>query len=176
MNDTTREDSTRFASIIGVNLVLAREAAGVTQHELARLARTSRATIAQIEAGISDPRLSTITSLANALGVSPHLLIAGPEEAARLVDIIDNCHEIIDLAPDDAETEVMETMVQSRLPKENRRGARYAADYVRTRGYATLGSRVGAAVINAHLPGIGAAIGAFFFHTVEDHVMHDVGE
>ena len=176
MIDTTKEQSTRFAAIIGVNLVLAREAAGLTQHALANQARTSRATIAQIEAGIGDPRLSTISSLANALGVSPHLLITGTDEAHRMLSILDNPHEIIDIAPDDANTHEMEMMVRSRVPKENRLAARQAAQYVSHQGYRSIGSRVGAAVLNAHIPGIGAAMGGYLYQPASEDKLRDVGE
>ena len=50
------------------NVAAARQRAGWTQHQLARAADLSRATIHLIEAGIGDPRLSTVTSLAKALG------------------------------------------------------------------------------------------------------------
>lgn len=167
-----------YAPLIGMNLALAREAAGLTQHELAHLAQTSRATIAQIEAGSSDPRMSTIAALALALGVTPDLLLLGEREASRLVDVLDLCHEIIDMAPNDAQTNTMTQLVESRVAKENRRGARYAADYVSARGYDGLGSRVGAAIINAHTPGIGASIGAFLFSDEEEpeEKLEDVGE
>lgn len=178
MIDQRKEQSTRFASVIGVNLVLAREAAGLTQHELANLALTSRATIAQIEAGVGDPRLSTITALANALGVSPHLMITGRVEANRMLDILDNPHEIIDLAPDDADTHEIEAMVRSRVPKENRLAARHAAQYVIHHGYRSIGSRVGAAVLNAHIPGIGAAMGGYLYqpHDEDEEELKNAGE
>ena len=50
------------------NVAAARQRAGWTQHQLARAADLSRATIHLIEAGACDPRLSTVTSLAKALG------------------------------------------------------------------------------------------------------------
>lgn len=68
------------------NLVAARAAAGLTQHQLARRSRVSRATIAQIEASASDPRLSTLVLLAGALGVSPLHLLLGTHELRSLAD------------------------------------------------------------------------------------------
>lgn len=50
------------------NVATARQRAGWTQHQLAQAADLSRATIHLIEAGACDPRLSTVTSLAKALG------------------------------------------------------------------------------------------------------------
>jgi DNA-binding XRE family transcriptional regulator len=52
------------------NVADARQRAGLTQHQLARAADLSRATVHLIEAGACDPRLSTITSLADALGLT----------------------------------------------------------------------------------------------------------
>lgn len=69
------------------NLVAARSAAGLTQQMLAKRSGISRATIAQIEAGDSDPRQSTIAFLAAALGVSPIALILSPREAAALAHV-----------------------------------------------------------------------------------------
>ena len=50
------------------NVAAARQRAGLTQHQLAQAADLSRATVHLIEAGACDPKLSTVTSLANALG------------------------------------------------------------------------------------------------------------
>jgi len=75
----------RCDSRLGRNLVLARQAAGMTQHELARLAGVSRATVAQIESGRCDPRLSTVVLLADALQVHPLLLLIGPELLEALI-------------------------------------------------------------------------------------------
>jgi transcriptional regulator with XRE-family HTH domain len=65
-------------------LVVARAAIGLTQHQLARRSRISRATIAHIEATESDPRLSTVVLLAQALDVSPLCLLLGETEIDSL--------------------------------------------------------------------------------------------
>lgn len=72
------------ATQLARNLVAARAAAGLTQHQLARRSRVSRATIAQIEASASDPRLSTLALLAEAMGVSPLHLLLGRRELQSL--------------------------------------------------------------------------------------------
>lgn len=59
------------------NLIAARTAAGWTQEALSAAARISRATIAQLETGSSDPRLSTIAALAQALNVPTVALLVG---------------------------------------------------------------------------------------------------
>ncbi|MHB1096234.1 MAG: DUF6364 family protein [Gemmatimonadaceae bacterium] len=52
------------------DLVVARRvAAGLSQAELARLARTTQATVSQIENGIANPRASTVEKLLSVLGL-----------------------------------------------------------------------------------------------------------
>jgi DNA-binding XRE family transcriptional regulator len=59
----------RFKLHLAQNVTAARHRAGMTQLQLAKAADLSRATIHLVEAGICDPRLSTITRLADALRV-----------------------------------------------------------------------------------------------------------
>ena len=69
-------------TLLARNLVTARLRAGLTQFELAAAARVSRATIAQLESGDSDPRLSTLVEIAKALRISPLALLSDPRPAA----------------------------------------------------------------------------------------------
>lgn len=55
--------------MIGQALRDARRAAGLQQDELARRAGVSRMTVQRLEAGTIDPRVSTVTVLARALGL-----------------------------------------------------------------------------------------------------------
>lgn len=60
---------------VAQNLIAHRERAGLTQAQLAELARVSRATIALIESGNSDPKLSTLDVLAGAMSIEVSKLI-----------------------------------------------------------------------------------------------------
>lgn len=66
------------------NLALARQLSEVSQTTLARLAGVSRATIAQMEGGESDPKLSTLVRVAAALKISPLLLLMSAEDLQAL--------------------------------------------------------------------------------------------
>jgi transcriptional regulator with XRE-family HTH domain len=65
------------------NVVTTREVAGLTQAALAARAKLSRATLALIEAGKADPRLSTLVALAAALNVAPSDLIRSRAESKK---------------------------------------------------------------------------------------------
>jgi DNA-binding XRE family transcriptional regulator len=59
--------SRQFKLYLAQNVTSARRRAGMTQLQLAQAAELSRATVHLIEAGLCDPRLSTIARLAGAL-------------------------------------------------------------------------------------------------------------
>lgn len=146
---------------IAANLVQAREAAGLTQGQLSDISGASRATIAQIETGEGDPRLSTIESIAIALGIPPFMLLLRDTDAGRLVEMVDNRKELTRLTPPAALVERLEALRVSRLPKENRQASRLAADLARDKGLVSLGAQVGAAIGTSLAPGVGTAICAF---------------
>lgn len=63
----------RFA----VNLRRAREAAGISQEELAERCEVHRTEISLLERGGREPRLGTMVKLAVSLGTAPEALCAG---------------------------------------------------------------------------------------------------
>ncbi len=135
------------------NLVLARNACDLTQAGLAEVASVSRATVAQLESGDGDPRLSTVVDISTALGTSPVLLLLGAEELKALVKITR------DAPPDlvsDADVEKMRRLVSSGLRKQRLQAGELGASAARAAGL----SAVGAAIGSALLPGVGTAIGA----------------
>lgn len=167
----------RYAAILASNLSIARTAVSMTQYELAQRAQVSRATIAQIEASRGDPRLSTISALAGALGVTPSTLTTCPRSAARTLDLIDYCHEVIDDAPDDTKSQTLKRLARSPLRKERHRSAKLAVEFITSIGYDHHGSHVGGAIYNAHVPGIGATIGAFIHrHAGEEEALKNIAE
>ena len=147
-----------FDSVLAKNLVVARTAAGLTQHELAESAGVSRATVAQLETGYSDPRLSTIVHLAKAIGISPLLLLAGELEVAALADIrqwlTDNPIEL-----PHGEVDRMRRLLRSGMLKDRGRAARLGAALATAAGYDSTAEKVGAAVLSAILPGSGTVLG-----------------
>src|SRR5436305_1495730 len=116
--------------ILAKNLVIARVVAEITQHDLARAANISRPTIAQLETGYSDPRLSTIVELANALGISPILLLLGETEARALADLPRHVaeHPLVITADDTAR---MRRFIQSGMLKDRLRAAQLGAAIAR---------------------------------------------
>ena len=67
------------------NLAIIRVATGWTQQALADAAGISRATIAQLEAGLGDPRLSTLEQIARALEITPSTLLLSTPDVEMLV-------------------------------------------------------------------------------------------
>jgi transcriptional regulator with XRE-family HTH domain len=66
---------------LGLNVWSLREARGMTQRQLAEVARMKQPRIAEIERGDGNPTLLTISRIAHALGVTAERLLAAPDEA-----------------------------------------------------------------------------------------------
>ena len=143
------------------NLVVARVIAGMTQHELAAAAGISRATIAQLETGYSDPRLSTVVDLATALGITPLLLLLNLTEVKALVELQFNggekSHDPLRIPP--ADLAKMLDFVQSGMLKDRLRAAQLGAKVARQLDQTAEMVPMAAGILSAILPGRGTCLG-----------------
>jgi transcriptional regulator with XRE-family HTH domain len=64
------------AQRLGEFLRAQRQLAGLSLRQLAELARVSNPYLSQVERGLHEPSLRVLTSLAQALGIPPHHLLA----------------------------------------------------------------------------------------------------
>jgi transcriptional regulator with XRE-family HTH domain len=147
------------------NLVLARSACELTQGQLAEAAGISRATIAQMESGSTDPRLSTLVDLATAMGTSPVLLLLGEDELRALAKVVGETPK--ELVSED-EVDQMRRLISSGLGKQRVQAATLGATAARAAGLSAVGAAIGTALIPGIGTAIGAAIGAFMGSRSED--------
>ncbi|MCX5658747.1 MAG: helix-turn-helix transcriptional regulator [Planctomycetota bacterium] len=145
---------------IARNLILARHALGVTQEELAASSGVSRATIAQIESGGSDFRLSSLLDIAQALGISPALLFVRAGDIASVGRFVRQASvdRVLGTLPA-ADVDRMKQWRSTGLQKDLFRVVHSAADAAQTAGYSSAGAAVGAGIGSAESPGLGTAIG-----------------
>jgi len=73
-----------IGALLGENLRLLREARGVSQQQIAKLAGVPRATWSNLESGVANPTLTVLHRAATALQVSIEELLAAPRAACRL--------------------------------------------------------------------------------------------
>ncbi|MHB1938527.1 MAG: helix-turn-helix domain-containing protein [Acidobacteriaceae bacterium] len=157
MSDSNTEDG-RLAikdsvqATIATNLVLARSVNAMTQDALAEQSGLSRATIAQIESGQGDPRLSTLTDIATALGVSPVLLLIGPQELSALADIPKVLPGTL-FDTDQPAIDKIRRLVQSGLLRNRLKAAKIGVKAAVSAGFTTPGGLLGAALGSALMPG-----------------------
>ena len=159
-------------SVLAKNLVVARLAAGFTQQELADTARVSRATIAQLETGYSDPRLSTVVSLAEAMGVSPLFLLWGVPE----VRAISQVQQWLQANPIDLPSEQVDRMhrlLSTGMLKDRARAASVGASLAAAAGHPSVSDKVGAAVLSAMLPGTGTTLGIALASLLQNDALPD---
>ena len=145
---------------IAKNLILARHALGVTQEALAHESGVSRATIAQIESGVSDARIGTLSDLSRALGISPAILFLRPEDLTTLLKFVRQSaieHVLQSLTPRDLDN--MNRLRQTGLQKDLLKSAQSGIDAAKNAGYRSPGAIVGASIGSTVQPGLGTAIG-----------------
>jgi transcriptional regulator with XRE-family HTH domain len=145
-------------AILAKNLVTARLAVGLTQQRLAEDSGISRATVVQIEAGSSDPRLSTIIELAKALGLPAILLLVGLPEIQALSRVLERkAKQRPSIDPRDVER--MTHFLRTGMLRDRARAAMLGATAAESFSKSEL-SRVLAAMFSGFLPGAGTEIGA----------------
>ena len=141
------------------NLLAARAAAGKSQEELANEAGVSRATIIQLESAEGDPRLSTLVSIARALGVSIVFLMLGKEEVNAIAGASGSREA--DLVREQLSLEKLATiqgLLSSGIAKNAVKAGGIGATAATSAGLAA--GAVGAAIGTVILPGLGTIIGA----------------
>lgn len=147
---------------LGRNVVLARLAAGLTQEQLAETAGLSRTTVAQIESGSSDPRISTVELLARALGVDPLILLVGRPALEALGDLVDHLPgTAVPVALSPREVEKMRQLAGSGFRNDRIKAAWIGVSAAREAGLGTAGE-VGAGIGSALEPGRGTTLLAKF--------------
>lgn len=142
------------------NLSAARGALELSQDQLATVARVSRATINQLEGAEGDPRLTTLVSLAAALGVSPVFLLLGRDELdaiAKAPGSKEAKKVQAHLTPGELDT--MRRLLRSGVAKNRSKAVAMGSNAATTAGM-TAGAIAAAAIGTALLPGIGTAISA----------------
>lgn len=73
----------QVAENLANNMKQLREARGITQHQMARIAEIPRPTWANLESGAANPTLSVLVKVAGALQVSVEELIGPPRASAK---------------------------------------------------------------------------------------------
>lgn len=143
------------------NLILARTAKEMTQDAVAEASGLSRATIAQIESGDSDPHLSTIIDLARALETSPLLLLLHEQELTALINVAREAQsELLQNRVSNKDVEMMRRLIQTGMMKNRLRAAKIGIGAMQAAGLAAGTTAIGAAIGSSLLPGIGTVIGA----------------
>ena len=160
MNDRPPDSIRRRASSLGANLAFAREAAGLTQSDLAERAKTSRATIAQIESGDGDPRISTVGAIADALNVGLFVLLLNKSDIQKLVSLANHPPAMNNSVPKDNDLALLDELANSHLAADRRRAARMSSDLATQFGFIGTGAAVGAAIGTTLMPGMGTLVGA----------------
>jgi len=167
-NPTARRES--IDSVLAKNLVAARVIAGMTQHDLANAAGVSRATVAQLETGYSDPRLSTVVDLARALDVSPLVLLAGVPEVDAIATLSQGTNgKGVNVSKGDLIR--LSDYVASGLLKDRVRAARLGATVARGGSEVSRSIAVTAGLFSATLPARGTAVGAELGRLLEERIV-----
>lgn len=171
-NNLLEKQKTVIVTNLAKNLVLARTVNNLTQSDIAKKANVSRATIAQIESGESDPQLSTIIAISTSLEISPVLLLMGKNDIEAIENLVENYQK---KSIPEEDIEKMRQLLSSGIKKFRIKAAKMGAEIsvkldVPSKG-AIIGTTAGGAIGSSLIPGlgtiIGASLGAFFSSKIE---------
>jgi transcriptional regulator with XRE-family HTH domain len=157
-----------FDSVLAKNLIVARAVRGITQHELSTKSGISRATIAQLESGYSDPRLSTMVLLAEALEVPLMLLLVGTVEAKALAELPQRFQTSPPLDIPPPELQKMQYLVATGMLKDRLRAAQLGAAVAQRLARATVPVFISTAIFSGILPGAGTIVGHALDQLIEE--------
>lgn len=148
-------------AILARNLSAARGALGLSQDQLAETAGVSRATIIQMEGAEGDPRLSTLLSVATALGAPPALLLLSSEELDAIVhapasDDMERAQE--HLSREDVAQ--IKRLMSSGISKNRAKATAIATGATIAAGFSSSPAIAAAAIGTMLIPGVGTAMGA----------------
>ena len=141
------QNTLSLAATFAQNLLVARSAADLTQHALALASGISRATIAQLESGTGDPKLSTVEQLAEALHISPTLLLFTKPDLHALASI-----SPANPAPPNT-LHTMNHLVNSGSLRNRLEAANLGSSLARNAGLSSPTAAIAAAIASFHLPG-----------------------
>jgi transcriptional regulator with XRE-family HTH domain len=86
MSRRSDPDTLAVVSAFARRLCEIREESGLSQEKLARFARLHRTEVSKLERSLTDPRLSTVVSLARGLGVPTSALIEDSYERQLIIE------------------------------------------------------------------------------------------
>ncbi len=161
-------------TLVARNLVAARTAAGWTQDALSATSGISRATIAQLETGVSDPRLSTLAALAAGLRLPLALLLFGGVEVRALAGLAGQL-AAAPLPLTDADLRQLRRWVHSGLLRDRAEAVRWAAQRVSADDDADPLAVAVAALFAGHHPDPGVAVGAAWGTLLAAELARDAG-
>jgi transcriptional regulator with XRE-family HTH domain len=157
-----REAALSPRGVVAQNLLYARNALDITQQELADTSGVSRATIAQLEAGVGDPRLSTLEALAATLHVPVHFLLLDQASFRALAELSAGVPQN---RPPSSDRVMRVLRVGGALSRQ--RAASLGVDVARDAGLTADVHRVGAAIGAARLADPGIVLGAHWAELLE---------
>jgi transcriptional regulator with XRE-family HTH domain len=113
---------------MGESISSRRRALRLTITELAGMSGLSRPFVSQVERGLARPSMRSLTSIANALGTTAHMLMALPEDAAVTL-VRREAPNNLGIGHNDGNARVLFRGKRSMLPVEYRSGPREFEEY-----------------------------------------------